>query len=164
MTLAITIKTRGIADADHLVYLQTMLEQVLATSQHTWSEKTLRHFPSLLRDALIGRVDKRGLSIQAWQQAETTVLNQCTQLLSPAAEPSYVMTYLSHSFPQHRQYLCAGACLLMQGNPDKINSANLVCFAYSLYHASKNLFLGINSVLAETILLNSDLYDSNRFK
>ncbi|KAL0695236.1 hypothetical protein Bca4012_062416 [Brassica carinata] len=125
MSLAITIKTRGIADADHLVYLQTMLEQVLATSQHTWSEKTLRHFPSLLRDALIGRVDKRGLSIQAWQQAETTVLNQCTQLLSPAAEPAYVMTYLSHSFPQHRQYLCAGACLLMQGNPDKINSANL---------------------------------------
>ncbi|KAF8083444.1 hypothetical protein N665_0772s0014 [Sinapis alba] len=125
MTLAITIKTRGIADADHLVYLQTMLEQVLATSQHTWSEKTLRHFPSLLRDALIGRVDKRGLSIQAWQQAETTVLNQCTQLLSPSAEPAYVMTYLSHSFPQHRQYLCAGACLLMQGNPDKINSANL---------------------------------------
>ncbi|WZZ16829.1 hypothetical protein YC2023_109918 [Brassica napus] len=125
MTLAITIKTRGIADADHMVYLQTMLEQVLATSQHTWSEKTLRHFPSLLRDALIGRVDKRGLSIQAWQQAETTVLNQCTQLLSPAAEPAYVTTYLSHSFPQHRQYLCAGACLLMQGNPDKINSANL---------------------------------------
>ncbi|KAH0918153.1 hypothetical protein HID58_025813 [Brassica napus] len=89
MTLAITIKTRGIADADHLVYLQTMLEQILATSQHTWSEKTLRHFPSLLRDALSGRVDKRGLSIQAWQQAETTVINQCTQLLSPSAEPSY---------------------------------------------------------------------------
>ncbi|CAA7035985.1 unnamed protein product [Microthlaspi erraticum] len=125
MTLAITIKTRGIADADHLVYLQTMLEQILATSQHTWSEKTLRHFPSLLRDTLKGRVDKRSLSIQAWQQAETTVLNQCTQLLSPSAEPDYVMTYLSHSFPQHRQYLCAGACLLMQGHPDKINSANL---------------------------------------
>ncbi|CAN8313026.1 unnamed protein product [Cochlearia groenlandica] len=125
MTLAITIKTRGIADADHLVYLQTMLEQILATSQHTWSEKTLRHFPSLLRDILNGRVDKRGLSIQAWQQAETTVINQCTQLLSPSAEPAYVMTYLSHSFPQHRQYLCAGACLLMQGHPDNINSANL---------------------------------------
>uniref|UniRef100_M4D7A8 Mediator complex subunit 23 n=1 Tax=Brassica campestris TaxID=3711 RepID=M4D7A8_BRACM len=125
MTLAITIKTRGIADADHLVYLQTMLEQILATSQHTWSEKTLRHFPSLLRDALSGRVDKRGLSIQAWQQAETTVINQCTQLLSPSAEPSYVMTYLSHSFPQHRQYLCAGACMLMQGHPDNVNSANL---------------------------------------
>ncbi|KAJ0257673.1 Mediator of RNA polymerase II transcription subunit 23 [Hirschfeldia incana] len=125
MTLAITIKTRGIADAEHLLYLHTMLEQLLSTSQHTWSEKTLRHFPSILRDALMGRVDKRGQSIQAWQQAETTVLNQCTQLLSPAAEPAYVMTYLSHSFPQHRQYLCAGACLLMQGNPDKINSANL---------------------------------------
>ncbi|KFK44411.1 hypothetical protein AALP_AA1G253700 [Arabis alpina] len=125
MTLAITIKTRGIAEADHLVYLQTMLEQILATSQHTWSEKTLRHFPSLLRDTLIERVDKRGLSIQAWQQAETTVINQCTQLLSPSAEPAYVMTYLSHSFFQHRQYLCAGACLLMQGHPDNINSANL---------------------------------------
>ncbi|KAL1194124.1 Mediator of RNA polymerase II transcription subunit 23 [Cardamine amara subsp. amara] len=125
MTLAITIKTRGIADADHLVYLQTMVEQILATSQHTWSEKTLRHFPSLLRDTLIGRVNKRGLLIQAWQQAETTVINQCTQLLSPSAEPAYVMTYLSHSFPQHRQYLCAGACMLMQGHPDNINSANL---------------------------------------
>ncbi|XP_024007851.1 mediator of RNA polymerase II transcription subunit 23 isoform X1 [Eutrema salsugineum] len=125
MTLAITIKTRGIADADHLVYLQTMLEQILATSQHTWSERTLRHFPTLLRETLIRRVDKRSLSIQAWQQAETTVINQCTQLLSPSAEPAYVMTYLSHSFPQHRQYLCAGACLLMQGHPDNINSANL---------------------------------------
>lgn len=68
ITLAITIKTRGISDADHLLYLQTMLEQIMATSQHTWSEKTLRYFPSLLRDALIGRMDKRGLAIQAWQQ------------------------------------------------------------------------------------------------
>lgn len=68
ITLAIIIKTRGIADADHLVYLQTMLEQIMATSQHTWSEKTLRHFPPLLRDALIGRIDKRGQAIQAWQQ------------------------------------------------------------------------------------------------
>ncbi|KAG7655287.1 Mediator complex subunit Med23 [Arabidopsis suecica] len=125
MTLAITIKTRGIADPDHMVYLQTMLEQILATSQHTWSEKTMRHFPSLLRETLKGRVDKRGLSIQAWQQAETTVINQCTQLLSPSAEPAYVSTYLSHSFPQHRQYLCAGACLLMQGHAENINSTNL---------------------------------------
>lgn len=125
ITLAITIKTRGIADADHLLYLQTMLEQIMGTSQHTWSEKTLRYFPSLLRDALIGRMDKRGLVIQAWQQAETTVINQCTQLLSPSAEPNYVMTYLSHSFPQHRQYLCAGAWILMQGHPENINSANL---------------------------------------
>lgn len=68
IALAIIIKTRGIADADHVLYLQTMLEQIMATSQHTWSEKTLRYFPSLLRDALIGRIDKRGLTIQAWQQ------------------------------------------------------------------------------------------------
>lgn len=67
-TLAIIIKTRGIAEFEHLLYLQTMLEQVLATSQHTWSEKTLRYFPSILRDALTRRIDKRGLAIQAWQQ------------------------------------------------------------------------------------------------
>lgn len=68
ITLAITIKTRGVADADHLLYLQTMLEQVMATSQHTWSEKTLRYFPALLRSALAGRINKRRLAIQAWQE------------------------------------------------------------------------------------------------
>lgn len=68
VNLAIIIKTRGIADAEHLLYLQTMLEQILATSQHTWSAKTLRYFPPVLCDALIGRIDKRGLAIQAWQQ------------------------------------------------------------------------------------------------
>lgn len=68
ITLAILIKTRGVADADHLLYVQTMLEQILATSQHTWSEKTLRYFPSVLRDALAGRIDKKGVGIQAWQQ------------------------------------------------------------------------------------------------
>lgn len=59
-------------------------------------------------------------------QAEATVINQCTQLLSPSADPSYVTTYISHSFPQHRQYLCAGAWILMQGHPENINSQNLV--------------------------------------
>lgn len=68
VNLAIIIKTRGIADAEHLLYLQTMLEQILATSQHTWSGKTLRYFPPVLCDALIGRIDKRGLAIHAWQQ------------------------------------------------------------------------------------------------
>lgn len=126
ITLAILIKTRGVADADHLLYVQTMLEQILATSQHTWSEKTLRYFPSVLRDALAGRIDKKGLVIQAWQQAETTVINQCTQLLSPSGEPNYVTTYTSHSFPQHRQYLCAGAWILMHGHPENINTTNLV--------------------------------------
>lgn len=125
ITLAITIKTRGIADADHLLYLQTMVEQILATSQHTWSENTMRHFPAVLRDALMPRMDKRSLAIQTWQQVETTVINQCTQLLSPSADPTYVTTYISHSFPQHRQYLCAGAWILMHGHPENINSANL---------------------------------------
>ena len=68
ITLAILIKTRGIADADHLLYLPNMLEQALAASQHTWSEKTLRYFPPILREALSGRMDKRSLAIQAWQQ------------------------------------------------------------------------------------------------
>ncbi|KAH0911629.1 LOW QUALITY PROTEIN: hypothetical protein HID58_034950 [Brassica napus] len=130
MTLAITIKTRGIADADHMVYLQTMLEQVLATSQHTWSEKTLRHFPSLLRDALIGRVDKRGLSIQAWQQAETTVLNQCTQLLSPAAEPAYVTTYLIFL---NTVSIYVPARVLREVTPDEV-TANIYTFVDVLLH------------------------------
>lgn len=39
-----------------------------ATSTHTWSDKTLCYFPAILRDALIGRIDKRALAIQAWQQ------------------------------------------------------------------------------------------------
>ncbi|OMO99785.1 Mediator complex, subunit Med23 [Corchorus olitorius] len=149
ITLAITIKTRGIADADHLLYLQTMLEQILATSQHTWSEKTLRYFPSLLRDALMGRVDKRGLAIQAWQQAETTVINQCTQLLSASADPNYVMTYISHSFPQHRQYLCAGAWILMQGHPENINSINLarVLREFSPEEVTANIYTMVDVLL-----------------
>ncbi|KAM7270808.1 hypothetical protein ACFE04_030022 [Oxalis oulophora] len=148
-TLAILIKTRGIADADHLLYLPTMLEQILATSQHSWSEKTLRYFPAPLRDALMVRVDKRGLSIQAWQQAEQTVINQCTQLLSPSAEPSYVMTYLSHSFPQHRQYLCAGAWVLMQGHPENINSTNLarVMREFSPEEVTANIYTLVDVLL-----------------
>lgn len=85
ITLAITIKTRGIADADHLLYLQTMLEQIMGTSQHTWSEKTLRYFPSLLRDALIGRMDKRGLVIQAWQQ-----VGYCTSFTCSCSQASAI--------------------------------------------------------------------------
>ncbi|WOL20126.1 mediator of RNA polymerase II transcription subunit 23 [Canna indica] len=125
ISLAITIKTRGVAEVEHMLYLQPLLEQIMATSQHTWSQKTLRYFPPLIRDFLLVRMDKRGQAIQAWQQGEATVLNQCTQLLSPSADPTYVMTYLSHSFPQHRQYLCAGAWMLMNGQPESINSTNL---------------------------------------
>lgn len=68
ISLAITIKTRGIAEVEHMIYLQPLLDQIMATSQHTWSEKTLRFFPPLIRDSLIGRIDKRGQAIQAWQQ------------------------------------------------------------------------------------------------
>jgi len=68
ISLAITIKTRGIAEVEHMIYLQPLLEQIMATSQHTWSEKTLRYFPPLIRDFLMGRMDKRGQAIQAWQQ------------------------------------------------------------------------------------------------
>ncbi|CAN1317745.1 Mediator of RNA polymerase II transcription subunit 23 [Linum perenne] len=149
ITLAIIIKTRGIADADHLLYLQGMLEQIMATSQHTWSEKTLYHFPPLLRDALIGRMDKRGLGIQAWQQAETTVINQCTQLLSPSADPTYVMTYINHSFPQHRQYLCAGAWILMQEHPESINSGHLarVLREFSPEEVTANIYTMVDVLL-----------------
>ncbi|KAL8463677.1 hypothetical protein ACS0TY_033584 [Phlomoides rotata] len=148
-TLAIIIKTRGIAEVEHLLYLQTMLEQILATSQHAWSEKTLRHFPPILRDALAGRIDKRGLAIQAWQQAETTVINQCTQLLSTSAEPSYVMTYINHSFPQHRQYLCAGAWILMYGHPESINSLHLgrVLREFSPEEVTANIYTMVDVLL-----------------
>lgn len=148
-TLAIIIKTRGIAEFEHLLYLQTMLEQVLATSQHTWSEKTLRYFPSILRDALMRRIDKRGLAIQAWQQAETTVINQCTQLLSSSADPAYVVTYISHSFPQHRQYLCAGAWILLYGHPENINSTNLgrVLREFSPEEVTANIYTMVDVLL-----------------
>jgi len=62
------MKTRGIADFEQMVILKPALEQILTGSQHTWSEKTMRHFPPLLRDALSARIDKRPLVIQAWQQ------------------------------------------------------------------------------------------------
>ncbi|XP_061375286.1 mediator of RNA polymerase II transcription subunit 23 isoform X2 [Gastrolobium bilobum] len=149
ITLAILIKTRGIADADHLLYLQNMLEQIMATSQHTWSEKTLRYFPPVLREALSSRIDKRSLAIQAWQQAENTVINQCTQLLSPSADPSYVMTYIGHSFPQHRQYLCAGALILMQGHSENINHVNLgrVLREFSPEEVTSNIYTMVDVLL-----------------
>lgn len=149
VSLAIIIKTRGMAEAEHLLYLPAMMEHILSSSQHTWSDKTLRYFPPVLRDALIGRVDIRGLAIQAWQQAETTVINQCTQLLSPSADPTYVVTYISHSFPQHRQYLCAGAWILMHGHPENINSANLarVLREFSPEEVTANIYTMVDVLL-----------------
>ncbi|KAL5207993.1 hypothetical protein ABZP36_032428 [Zizania latifolia] len=148
ISLAITMKTRGIAEVEHMIYLQPLLEQIMATSHHSWSEKTLRYFPTVIRDFLMARVDKRGQTIQTWQQAETTVINQCNQLLSPSAEPTYVMTYLSHSFPQHRQYLCAGAWMLMNGLLE-INSANLarVLREFSPEEVTANIYTMVDVLL-----------------
>ncbi|XP_076947304.1 mediator of RNA polymerase II transcription subunit 23-like [Bidens hawaiensis] len=149
MTLAIIIKTRGISDAGHLLYLQAMLEQILANSTHTWSHKTLFYFPPVLRDALIGKTDKRPLAIQAWKQAEATVIHQCRQLLSPPDDHTYVMTYISHSFPQHRLYLCAGAWVLMHGHPNDINTGNLgrVLREFSPEEVTSNIYTMVDIIL-----------------
>ncbi|KAF5177911.1 Mediator of rna polymerase ii transcription subunit [Thalictrum thalictroides] len=152
ISLAITIKTRGVAEVEHLLFLPSLLDQIMATCQHTWSEKTLRYFPPLIRDILMGRtekIDKRGHAIQAWQQVETTVINQCTQLLSPAADPPYLMTYINHSFPQHRQYLCAGAWMLMHGHPENINSVNLarVLREFSPEEVTSNIYTMVDVLL-----------------
>ncbi|CAA0817154.1 Mediator of RNA polymerase II transcription subunit 23 [Striga hermonthica] len=146
--LAIIIKTRGIAEVEHMFYLQTMLEQILATSQHVWSEKTLRYFPNILREALAGRVDKRGLAIQLWQQAEATVIHQCNQLLSTNTQSEYVTTYIKHSFPQHRQYLCAGAWVLMYGS-ESINVSHLrhVLGEFSPEEVTSNIYTMVDVVL-----------------
>ncbi|XP_072995887.1 mediator of RNA polymerase II transcription subunit 23 isoform X2 [Typha latifolia] len=147
ISLAITIKTRGIAEVEHMLYLQSLLDQIMATSQHTWSENTLRYFPPLIRDYLLGRTDKRGQAIQTWQQAEITVIKQCTQLLSPSADPTYVVTYLSHSFPQHRQYLCAGAWMLLM--KESINSTNLgrVLREFSPEEVTSNIYTMVDVLL-----------------
>lgn len=94
-------------------------------------------------------MDKRGLAIKAWQQAETTVINQCTQLISLSADPTYVMTYINHSFPQHRQYLCAGAWILMQGHPENINSGNLarVLREFSPEEVTLNIYTMVDVLL-----------------
>lgn len=67
VSLAIAIKTRGIADVDHMLRLQPVLEQLMSTCQHTWSDKTMRHFPQLIRDFLIRRMDTRSHTIQKWE-------------------------------------------------------------------------------------------------
>lgn len=78
--------------------------------------------------------------LSTWQ-AETTVINQCTQLLSPSADPAYVLTYISHSFPEHRQYLCAGAWILMHGHAENINSVNLVRCSVFIFNVSVTLIV-----------------------
>ncbi|KAM7275982.1 hypothetical protein ACFE04_017848 [Oxalis oulophora] len=137
ITLAIIIKTRGIVRSDNLLCLPTLLEEILANSQHTWSEKTLRHFPASLYKALIVR-------------AETTVLSQCTKLFSPSADPTCVTNYISHSSPQHWQYLCAGAWwILMEGHPENMNSENLahVLRVFSPEEVTANIYTMVDVLL-----------------
>ena len=74
LNLAFTMKTRGIADFEQMIVLKPALEQILTSSQHTWSEKTMRHFPTLLREVLQNRLDKRLQVIQAWQQVLLSVV------------------------------------------------------------------------------------------
>lgn len=126
LNLAFTMKTRGIADFEQMIILKPALEQILASINHTWSEKTMRHFPPLLREALANRIDTRAHVIQSWQQAEHTVMSHCRQLLSANSDPSYVSQYIQHSLPAHRQFLCAGAWMSMDfERPDSISIANL---------------------------------------
>ncbi|KAL8161237.1 hypothetical protein V2J09_012726 [Rumex salicifolius] len=149
ITLAIIIKTRGIAEAEHLLYLPTLLEQVMSNSKHTWSDKTLKYFPAVLCKILNGRTDNRSLAIQDWQKAEQTVINQCTQLFSPSTDPNYIRTYVIHSFPEHRQHLCAGAWVLMQAHPESINSANLasVLREFSPEEVTANIYTMVDVLL-----------------
>ncbi|KAL3685167.1 hypothetical protein R1sor_003189 [Riccia sorocarpa] len=127
VNLAITMKTRGVAEIEQMMFLQPALEQILANSQHTWSEKTMRHFPPSLRDALAGRPDKRQQVIQQWQSVEATVLHHLRAMLLPNSDPSYAMNAMNamnHNFPQHRQFLCAGAWMLMDSHQDIMTSGN----------------------------------------
>nr|CAD1831366.1 unnamed protein product [Ananas comosus var. bracteatus] len=136
-----------------MIYLQPLLDQIMATSIRG-RKKLYDFFPSY--SGFFDREDRQeGQAIQAWQQAETTVINQCTQLLSPSADPTYVMTYLGHSFPQHRQYLCAGAWMLMNGHPESINSTNLgrVLREFSPEEVTSNIYTMVD-VLLHHIQLN----------
>nr|GEX34746.1 mediator of RNA polymerase II transcription subunit 23 [Tanacetum cinerariifolium] len=73
--------------------------------------------------------------------AEATVINQCTQLLTPSVNPTYVMTYINTSFPQHWKYLCAEAWVLMRGHPENINNVRKYHEALGKWEAAITLML-----------------------
>jgi hypothetical protein len=68
-------------------------------------------------------------------QAEQTVMTHCRQMLVTNPDPAYVQQYITHSLPQHRQFLCAGAWMLMDvDSPESISIANLVsCHCLASY-------------------------------
>ena len=60
-------------------------------------------------------------------QFEATMLHQCRQLLSPTADATLLLNFASHVLsPQHRQYLCAAAWILLDKHPESTNIGNLV--------------------------------------
>lgn len=70
-------------------------------------------------------------------QAEQTVMTHCRQMLVTNPDPAYVSQYITHSLPQHRQFLCAGAWMLMDvDRPESISIANLV----SCHSTTFNIF------------------------
>ena len=73
MSLAFTMKTRGIGEFEQQKSLTSAVDQILASSSHSWSEKTVRHFPPLLREILATRPDKKSQTIQGWQQVHLMI-------------------------------------------------------------------------------------------
>ncbi len=67
-------------------------------------------------------------------QSEAMVMNQCRQMLVASTDPNYVVSYITHSIPQHRQFLCAGAWMLMDGHTETISIVNLVSCYLVLDH------------------------------
>eukprot|EP00250_Pteridium_aquilinum_P014109 c21786_g1_i1 orf=152-5008(+) len=154
VNLAFTIKTRGIAEFEQQVILAPAIDQILANSPHSWSEKTLRYFPPVLRDILAARPDKRSQTLQGWQQAESTMIHQCRQLLSPTADPSHLINFFNHVFPQHRQYLCAAAWVLLEKQPDSVNTGHLgrVLKELSAEEVTANIY-----VMVDVLLVNAQM-------
>lgn len=157
INLAFTIKTRGIAEFEQQVLLAPAIDQILANSPHSWSEKTLRHFPPLLREILLARPDKRSQTIQGWQQAEVAMIHQCRQLLLPTADLSHLLNIVSHMFsPQQRQYLCAAVwMILLDKQSDSINTKHLgrVLKELSAEEVTANIY-----VMVDVLLFNAQLY------
>ncbi|KAI5077336.1 hypothetical protein GOP47_0007160 [Adiantum capillus-veneris] len=155
INLAITIKTRGIAEFEQQVLLAPAIDQILANSFHSWSENTLRYFPPLLREILAARPDKKSQTIQGWQQAESTMLHHCRQLLSPTADSSLFHNFFNHVFSQHRQYLCAAAWILLEKQADTVNTGQLsrVLKELSAEEVTANIY-----VMVDVLLFNAQLY------
>ncbi|KAI3779042.1 hypothetical protein L2E82_08484 [Cichorium intybus] len=83
-------------------------------------------------------------------KAEGTVIHQCTQLLSPPDDPTYVMTYIGHSFPQHRQYLCAQGRVLGEFSPEEVTANVYIMVDVLLCNIQMDLKHGLSLQEPET--------------